>query len=469
MRASVALTSITLFPIQREVGRSVDRAAPSQGVEVLKFRFYLGPMMALCAVLLASCGGKSSSSATASVRLVNATNTHSSLVLLANAAIVGAATAVDSVSDYVGVTVGSPTLQVNDGVTSAALATLSPSVGGGAHYILVAYENGGIVRTTVIAEDVAVPAAGTASLRAFNAATDAGAIDVYVTDPAANIATLTSPTFSFGTSTVLQTSGFLSITPGTYRVRVTGAGNTSDLRLDIPSVTLTSAGVASLLLTPTSGGTLVNGAFLAQQSTYTAARNKNARVRLAAAVAAAAASQPSLVTASSGTTPIGTAVASPAVGAYTLVPAGGPLNISVNGGSVGAPAAVPTAGSDTTLLVYGPAATATASLITDDNHLPTVATNLKLRLINGITGAAAPPLTLNAAFAVLASNVQPGTASVYGVVGASTSLRLDVFSPNSLTPLFPALNSLSVPGNAVYTLFVLGDAGAPSALLQRDR
>jgi len=463
MRASVALTSMTLFPIQREVGRSVDRAAPSQGVEVLKFRFYLGPMMALCAVLLASCGGKSSSSATASVRLVNATNTHSSLVLLANAAIVGAATAVDSVSEYLGVTAGSPTLQVNDGVTSAALATLSPSVGGGAHYILVAYENGGIVRTTVIAEDVAVPAAGTASLRAFNAATDAGAIDVYVTDPAANIATLTSPTFSFGTSTVLQTSGFLSITPGTYRVRVTGAGNTSDLRLDIPSVTLTSAGVASLLLTPTSGGTLVNGAFLAQQSTYTAARNKNARVRLAAAVAGGAA-----VTASSGTTPIGAAVVSPSVGAYTLVPAGGPLNISVNGGSVGAPAAVPTAGSDTTLLVYGPAATATASLITDDNHLPTVATNLKLRLINGITGAAAPPLTLNAAFAVLASNVQPGTASVYGIVGASTALRLDVFSPASLTPIYSESN-LSVPGNAVYTLFMLGDAGAPIHLLQRDR
>ncbi len=431
---------------------------------MLKFRFYLGPVMALCAVLLASCGGNNnSSSATASVRLVNATNTHSSLVLLANAAIVGTATAADSVSEYVGVAAGSPTLQVNDGVTSAALATLSPSVGGGGHYILVAYENGGIVRTTVIAEDVAVPVAGTASLRAFNAATDAGAIDIYVTDPAANISTLTSPTFSFGASTVLQTSGFLSITPGTYRVRVTGAGNTSDLRLDIPSVTLTSAGVSSLLLTPTSGGTLVNGAFLAQQSTYTAARNRNARVRLAAAVAGGAA-----VTVNSGTTPISAAVVSPAVGAYTLVPAGGPLNISVNGASVGAPAVVPMAGSDTTLLVYGPAATATASLITDDNHLPTIATNLKLRLINGITGAAAPPLTLNAAFAVLASNVQPGTASTYGVVGASTALRLDVFSPASLTPIYSESN-LSVPGNAVYTLFMLGDAGAPIHLLQRDR
>ncbi len=439
---------------------------------MLKFRFFLGALVALFfAAWVAACGGNNNSSGTASVRLVNATLTHSSLNLLANAAIVGTATAVDTVSDYVGVTSGSPTLQVNDGVTAAALATISPSVGGGAHYVLVAYENGGVVRTTVIAEDVAAPAAGTASLRAFNAATDAGGIDVYVTDPAANIATLTSPTFSFSAATVIQASGFLSITPGTYRVRVTGAGNPADLRLDIPSVVLTSTGVASIILTPTTGGTLVNGAFLVQQSTYTAARNTNARVRVAAAVTNAA-----LVTASSGTTPLATAVSAPAVGAYTLVPAGGPLNISVNGATVAAPANVPTAGSDTTLLVFGPAGAATASLVIDDNHLPAVTTNLKLRLINGLTGATATPLTLDAAFAVIASNVPPGTASSYGVVGASSTLRLDVFSPSGLTGLFPALNSLPVPGNAVYTLFVLGNAdvavgiaGGPSALLQRDR
>ncbi|MEO7114675.1 MAG: DUF4397 domain-containing protein, partial [Caldimonas sp.] len=226
---------------------------------MLKFRFSLGPVLALCAVLVTACGGNNNSSSAASVRLINATSTHSSLTLLANSAVVGTPTATDAVSDYVGVTSGSPTLQVNDGVTSAALATLSPSIGGGAHYVLVAYENGGIVRTTVIAEDVAAPAVGTASLRVFNAATDAGAIDVYVTDPAADISTSTSPTFTFGTSSVLQTSGFLSITPGTYRVRVTGAGNTSDLRLDIPSIVLTSQQVASVLLTPTTGGTLVNG------------------------------------------------------------------------------------------------------------------------------------------------------------------------------------------------------------------
>ncbi len=430
---------------------------------MLEIRMWLTRAAVCAAFALTACGGGGGgSSGNASVRLVNATLTHPSITLLANGAAAVGATPIDSVSAYVGVASGSPTLQVNDATSGSALATLSPSVGKDAHYVVIAYESGGALRTTVIAEDTAVPAAGTASLRVFDAATDAGAIDVYVTDPATNIATLTSPSFTFTSSTALQASSFLSIAPGTYRVRVTGGGNPSDLRLDIPSVVLTSQEVGAVIVTPTPGGTLVNGAVLAQQGGYTAGRNTNARVRLAAAVSSGA-----TVTASAGSAPIGTGVVAPSVGGYVLVPARSALNISVNGASVGAPAAALTAGSDSTLLVYGAAASPTASLLGDDNHLPSIASNLKLRLVNGLTGAA-QPLTLDAAFAVIASNVAPGTASPYAVVAASTALRVDVFSPSSLTPIYSE-PSLSVPGNAVYTLFMLGDAAMPIPLLRRDR
>ena len=47
---------------------------------------------------------------------------------------------------------------------------------------------------------------------------------------------------------------------------------------------LANQAVASVILTPTVGGTLVNAAVLAQQADYTAGRNTTARVRLAAAV-----------------------------------------------------------------------------------------------------------------------------------------------------------------------------------------
>src|SRR6185295_7441095 len=117
--------------------------------------------------------------------------------------------------------------------------------------------------------------------------------------------------------------------------------------------------------------------------------------------------------------------------------------------------------SDATLLVYGNAATATATLITDDNHLPSATSNLKMRLLNGVTGAA-QPLTVDA------SNVMPGSASSYSVVASSTAMRVDVLAAGSLIPIYsdPAL---SIPGNAVYTFFMLGDAAAPIPLLRRDR
>ena len=429
---------------------------------MLEIRKWLAIVSSCAALALTACGGGGGSSDTASVRVANATLGHASIDLLVNGGAAVGATAIDQVSGYAVVAAGSPALQINDSATGSALATLAPSVGKDGHYVVVAYESGGVVRTTVIAEDTAAPVAGTASLRVFDAASDAGAIDVYVTDPATDIATLTSPTFTFPASTSLQASGFLAIAPGTYRVRVTGSGNPLDLRLDMAAVTVTNQQIGALFLTPTVGGTLVNGAALVQAGAYTAGRNVNARVRLAAAV-----TSPATVSANAGGAPIAANVVAPSVGGYVLVPAGTAINVSVNGTSVAAPAGTPAAGSDSTPLVYGNAAAPTASLIADDNHLPATAGNLKLRLLDGVTGAASP-LTLDAAFAVIASNVAPGTASPYAVVASSTALRIDVFSPTSLTPIYsdPAL---SVPGNAVYTLFMLGDAAAPIPLLRRDR
>jgi len=450
--------------------RPLHNASPPHGLTgdrdktVVNIRIWRAIVASCAAVALTACGGGGggNSSDNTNVRVVNATVTHASIDVLANSATAISATPRDSASGYAVVASGGPALQINDSASGSALATLTPSVSKDAHYVVIAYESGGVVRTTVIAEDTGAPVAGTASLRVFDAATDAGAIDIFVTDPAVDITTLTSPTFSFSASTTLQASGFLSIAPGTYRVRVTGGGNPSDVRLDMPAVTFTNQQVAALFLSPTVGGTLVNGAALAQQGAYTAGRNTSARVRIAAAVTNAA-----KVSASAASAVIAANVVAPSVGGYVLVPAGTAINVSVNGNSVAVAGAAPAAGSDSTLLVYGNAAASTASLIADDNHLPTTSGSLKLRLIDAVTGAASP-LTLDAAFGVIASNVAPGTASPYAVVASSTALRIDVFSPASLTPVYSD-SALSLPGNAVYTLFMLGDAAAPIPLLRKDR
>jgi Domain of unknown function (DUF4397) len=440
-----------------------------RGEQVLSNKICRAIAAAAVAVGLVACGGGGSDNNTASVRLINSTLTHQSLSMLAGGTTVVTSTPLDTVSSYAAVPVGSPTLQINDATTNNALTTLAPSVGAGAHYVLVAYESGGVVRSTIINEDTVLPATGTAQLRVFQAATDAGAIDVYVTDPATDLATLTSPSFSFGSSTSLQTSSFLSLTPGTYRIRITGAGNPADLRLDLPSFALANQEIAAAILTPTVGGTLVNASVLAQQGANSPGRNTTARVRLAAAVSGNA-----VVSASAAGTAVGTSVVAPSVTGYAVVPAGTPLNITINGATVASPVTALAAGGDSTLFVYGNPGSATASLIIDDNHLPTTTTSLKLRMVNGFTGAATP-LTLNAAFAVIASNIVPGAASSYTVLSAATPIQLDVFTPSSPTPVYTTVGTgtgaLTLPGSSVFTLFMLGDASAvpPIALLRKDR
>lgn len=415
---------------------------------------------AILVSLFAACGSGGSSSGTGFVRVVNATLSHPSLDLLVNATVSASAITKDGASGYVAVTEGTQVLQLNDSGSSIALATLSPTISKDQHFTMLVYESSGAIKTSIINDENGAPAAGTAAVRILDLAPDAGAVDVYVTDPAASLATLTAPTFSLSSTGL--TTAFLTFGTGTYRVRVTGAGDTTDMRLDIPSIALASTQVETVILTPTSGGVLVDGGSLPQQGTYVAARNTNARVRLAAAVSGSAS-----VGATAGSVVVGVPTTSPAVGSYVTVPAVNTLAVSINGGSVQVPTSTVAAGSDSTLLVYGNPGAPVVSVIADDNHLPTATTTLKMRLVNGLTGAVTP-LTLTANFGVVASNVQPGTASIYGLVTGGTAVRLDVNTPAGVTPLYSE-SALNIPNNQVFTLFMLGDAAASIHVLRRDR
>ncbi|MEP7295669.1 MAG: DUF4397 domain-containing protein [Burkholderiales bacterium] len=415
---------------------------------------------AAVSIALAACGGNgNSSSDSASLRVVNATLNHPSIDLFVNAAASVSATASDTVSAYVAPASGGNTLQVNDAGGGTALATIVPTLTGGNHYTLFAYESAGAVKTVVLNEDQVLPTAGSAYLRIYNVAADAGKLDVYITDPSTTLANASSP-ISLTTGTTPFSTGYALQGAGTWRVRVTGYGNKSDLRLDMPLV-LASQQVATVVLSPTSGGVLLNGSTLIQQSTYAATRNTNVRVRLAAAVSGSN----SVVAASAGSAVIDAGSLAPAFGYYALVPASSTLNISVNGASVGAPATALAAGSDMTLLVYGPAASPAASLITDDNRPPSDTTTVKLRLINGITGSAGA-LTLTANTSLVAAGVAPGTASGYvAVLGSANPMNLSVTS--SLAPgnyFTNASNTLN--SGSVYSVMMGGDASAPQMLIR---
>lgn len=397
---------------------------------------------------LAGCGGSGNSdNGSASIRVANATLTHASIDLLANSATVSTGTATDTMSNYVGVSAGvSLPLQVSDSNSGTSLATTIKTLTGGNHYALLAYESSGAVKTALISEDYPLPTANTAQLRIYNAAPEAGNLNVYVTAPTADISTASPIALTSGGAAIAGPSTY---TPGTYRVRVTSSTSTADLRLDIPSITLTNQQVAMIVLTPASGGILLNGATLIQQSTYTATRNTNTRVRLAGAVSGGA-----TVAALAGTTPIDAGSVAPSFSDYVSVPSTSALNISVNGNSVGAPATALVPGGDMTLLVYGNAASPVASLITDDNRSTGDLTSVKMRLINGVTTSTGT-MRLTANTALVASAVGPGVASSYSTVQiVQNPVTIGMTSSTSGTPFS---TSVTLTPGASYTV-MFGDS-----------
>ena len=429
---------------------------------------------AVVAAVASGCGNSGNSSNSASLRLVNATLTHASLDLLVNAAVAIPATAMDSVSNAASPSSGSVTLQINDASTATALVSSIVSLTGGAHYTVVAYESGGALKTAALTEDFAAPTSG-AQMRFYDASTDAGQLDIYVTTdlvtPWSTLVTqlgtpanVVTKAATITASTSPTSSGFGPYAAGTYRVFVTGLGNTADLRNGFAGTTVTLANLqtATVLLTPASGGVLVNGSTVIQQvqAGYSAVRNTTARVRLVAAVSGNA----KVDATAAGSTPID-ASTSPTVGNYAIVPAAGVLTVNVNGAPVTAPTTPQlVAGGDATLLVYGDPGAATASLITDDNRRPSVSTGIKLRLVNGITGTPGP-LKMSAGFSQ-GNDVAAGAASIYLPVAGSTALQIDVTSP--LKPNFFTRAGLNVGNDKVYTLFMLGDFLAPSGILIKD-
>ena len=100
----------------------------------------------------------------------------------------------------------------------------------------------------------------------------AAGIDVYVADHACTA--LTTADAAVASNVEGLQDGYTDIveaTTGTpWHVCVTATGDKTDVRLDIPSLTLTSKQVATLVLTKSIGGVLMNGLLVNQQGALTA-------------------------------------------------------------------------------------------------------------------------------------------------------------------------------------------------------
>jgi hypothetical protein len=288
----------------------------------------------------------------------------------------------------------------------------------------------------------------------------AGALDVYLTDATTDLDD-TTPVLSGVTASISQVTS----DSGTFRLRVTASGDTSDVRLDIPDFVLADRGVGSLILTSTQGGMLTNGIFLPQQGQPTKYTNTRARVRGAVALANGAAATIQL----DGQTILTSATAGVIASRYTLLDSGSlPVGLVVNGTAVNVPDVMLSAGADYTLMVWGDAGNPQATLINDDNRLPAGGSGMtKLRLLNGMSTLSAP-ITLSVDFSPVIEGVTVGEVSDEEEVTAGTDRQFDVSNTSTAAPVLNR-SSISLQGNSVYTFFMTDNGTTPIGVLRKDR
>ncbi|HEY8880415.1 MAG TPA: DUF4397 domain-containing protein [Roseateles sp.] len=419
---------------------------------------------------LTACGSGGSGGGSTQVRLLNATQSYPSLDLTVNDKTINSKVAYGTVGEYGSVDTANTATKILAGDAGTSISAATPSLNTSPNYTFIAYGFAGAVRTSLLEENQTAPDTGKAKLLILNLAPDAGQLDVYVMGASDTPDTATAAVTALNGG---SGSGYISFNSGTFRVRVTGTTKRNDLRLDIPAVTLDSAGVHTLVLTSASSGTLVNGIQLTQKGAAKAFANTLARVRAVNALAGTP-----IVAASVNGTTLLPASLPPNVSEYvSLTAGGGNATVTVNGAAIGVTSQTLAAGGDYTLLISGTAGTAAGVWVTDDNRLPAVSGTAKIRLINGLSDPTAVT-TLNVDYTAIVSNVLPGTASAAQTVSTGTTGSLiTVNSPLQLAPLYNPATGISSSGltqlssGGVYSVFVMGDPKATTVAgkLAKDR
>ena len=427
-------------------------------------RLRLLPILAALSALWLSGCDSGGGSGQASVRLVNLSPGYTSLDLFANAADADtdqqrvAGVAYETVSTYTQLESGTYNVKFKrSGVTSTLLTVSNRAFADDTHHTFVAFGSAGHFFALQVDDDVAPPDSGRVKVQVLNTA-EAGSLDVYLTESSVSLDDATPVVSGVGSGV---SSAVSTIDSGDYRLRVTGASASDDVRLDVPNITLDSRQVLALILTATQGGVLVEAVTLPQQGSVTKFANTKARIRGAVGTTSGP-----VVMRVGGVGVLNGAVG--AVGNYTQVEAGSvPIALAVNGAAVAVPNQTLVAGGEYTLLAWTSAGSTQTTLIGDDNRLPTASGKAKIRVMNGLSSLDVP-LTLAVNFSPIAEGIALGQASAFTEVDDGTDYQLDVTNTDTAANLVTK-TSVTLQSAAVYTLFMSANGTTVSGTLRKDR
>ncbi|BAL95170.1 DUF4397 domain-containing protein [Rubrivivax gelatinosus] len=418
-------------------------------------------LFAASALVLSACGGGGSSSGSAQLRVLNASSDVDSVDVDVDGTTEFSAVAADAVTGYTKLDADTYTLKVRANGATSTLVTGSYTLAKSKHYTGVVWGRSGALKFVTLPEDSDTDDIddGYGQLRVYNATTDAGSFDVYLTQEDADLADASALASSVSSATL---GSYKDVGIGTYRLRVTTAGDSDDVRLDVSGITINEHEYSTLIITAGTGGVLVNGAVLVQQGDMTLAKNTQARIR----VIAGAESRGTVNATLDGST-LATLV-SPSVGSYQRIAAGSStLTVKIGGTTISSATQTFKPGADYTLLAYGSAGSdAAISLINDDNRLPTASTRYRVRLINAASTSA--PITLSVDYAALITDVAAGSASSFVTATTDDEARVDVTTSSGGEYLFTQEDT-NLQSYGVYTVFLLGGNTSPTGVLRKDR
>jgi hypothetical protein len=426
-------------------------------------------LIPLCAALaLAACGGSGDKDeGDARIRLLNLSTGYPTLDLITNIdadeddedETQSSSVALDAVSGYVTLEPDDYTIKLKRTGSGSILRSFTgEELVEGTINTYVAFGEVGAFGALRLDDTLDEADAGETRLNVANVST-AGPVDVYITAADVDLDDTTPVLSSVG-------AGFaqVSVDSGTFRLRVTAAGDSADIRLDIASFALADRGVAALLFTSTQGGMLANAITMPQEGDPTKILNTKARLRGAVGVANGA----SASIRAGGQSVLSAATAGVIGSRYTLLDAGSvPVTLTVNGVGVPVDNVSLQAGADYTLLAWSDASGPRTSLVVDDNRLPSSSGNTKVRLLNGMSTLAAP-LTLSVDFSPVIEGAPLGEASEEVEVSAGTDRQLDVSNTSTAANVL-ARTGITLQANSVYTYFLTDNGGSAIGVLRRDR
>jgi hypothetical protein len=415
-------------------------------------RKLLGAMgaVALAPMGIAGCGG--SRDEPASIRFVNATVDSGDLTAQLDGDTLATLQPGDA-TGFIGIEDKSQTLRLKaDGVT---LLERGIDPGRKSHVTAVLHGSASSLQLAVFEDETeGKPGGGECKVRLFNGS-DNGSLDLFLTSPNADISVV-PPAVS--ATAELQFSSYAQVSSGSRRLRIARNGDRNDVRLDVASVELPSAGVVTVVVLPTRSARLLQAVLLVHEGSSTKLANPFGRSVFVNAMASTAMAAPQIDTA------VRPALAGGGTSEVVNVAAGDrALGFVVNGGALTEQRTV-AAATDTTCVVYGDAGSPQLAFLADDNRSSTVTTQVKLRLGNFAVGVNTASLLVDLASAD--ATAAYGAASAYVQVNVG---ERDLAVAGGTGATLASLADQALVAEGVYTLFLLGTAAAPQLVLRRDR